>query len=158
MKGLAGGRNGAQNPGMPEPEFTLAHNPFVSWFLIFVTVAALFATAVNLRNARLWLLRATGRRAPGVVTRIELVTGPAGVLRRPLVAFTTGDGRQIVSAPVLYRKRTALDEGTAVTVSYLARKPDRIVVHGYDFRVREVVYAATGVAVAILVFTMYFRF
>ena len=107
-----------------------SHNPFVSWFFILLTVGALFATAVNLRNARLWLLRATGRRAPGVATRIELVTGPGGVPRRPLVAFTTGDGRQIVSAPVLYRKRTALAEGTAVA----------------------------GVAVAILVSTMYFHF
>jgi hypothetical protein len=143
---------------MPEPEFTLAHNPFVAWFLIFVTVAALFATAVNLRNVRLWLLRATGRRAPGVVTRIELVTGPTGVLRRPLITFTTGEGRQIVSAPVLYRPRTALTEGSAVTVSYAPRNPARVVVHGYDFRAREVVYAAAGVAVAIVVSTVYFHF
>jgi hypothetical protein len=144
---------------MPEPEFTLAHNPFLTWFFIVVTVAALFATAVNLRNVPLWLLRATGRRAPGVVTRIELVTGPTGaVLRRPLVAFTAGDGREIVSAPVLYRPRTALDEGSAVTVSYAPRNPARVVVHGYDFRAREVVFAAAGVAIAIVVSTMYFHF
>jgi hypothetical protein len=49
-------------------------------------------------------------------------------------------------------------DASPVTVSYVARDPDRIVVHGYDFRVREVVYAAAGVAVAILVSTMYFRF
>jgi hypothetical protein len=85
--------------------------------------------------------------------------GPTGtVLRRPLVAFTTGDGRQIVSAPVLYRPRTALSEGSAVTVSYAPRNPARPVVHGYDFRVREAVYATAGVAVAIAVSSVYFHF
>lgn len=156
---MPGGGNGAQNSRMPTEDFDLANNPFVAWFLIVVSVAALFATVVNLRNVRLWVLRATGRRARGVVTRIELVTGSTGkVLRRPLVAFTTGDGTQIVSAPVLYRPRSRLDEGSAVTVSYAPQNPNRIVVHGYDFRAREVVYAGAGVAVAIVIASRYFHF
>jgi hypothetical protein len=143
---------------MPEPDVDLAHQPAVAMFLIVAVVAALIATVINLRNVRLWLLRAAGKRAAGVVTRIEMVTGPAGpALRRPLVAFTTGDGREIITAPVVYRARTALREGSAVTVSYALRDPNRIVVHGYDFRTREPLYAALGLAVAIGISTAYFH-
>lgn len=143
---------------MPEPQVDLAHQPAVAWFLIVAVVAALFTTVINLRNVRLWLLRATGQRAAGVVTQIEMVPGSAGaVLHRPLVTFTTADGREISSGPVLYRPRIALAKGSVVTVSYTPRNPTRIVVHGYDFRTREAVYAALGVAVAIGISTAYFH-
>lgn len=126
------------------------------WFVVVAVLGALFTAAVNLRNVRLWLLRATGQRATGVVTGIEMVTDSAGaVLRRPKVAFTTGDGREIVSAPLLYRPRSRLAKGSPVIVSYARRNPTRLVVHGYDFRTREVVYAALGMVVAIVISTAY---
>lgn len=155
---MSGGGVDGHNPWVPPPEVDLAHQPAVAMFLIVVVVAALTSTMINLRNVRLWLLRATGERAAAVVTRIEMVPGrDGGMLRRPLVAFTTGDGREVVGAPMLYRPRTALGEGADVTVSYAPGNPTRMVVHGYDFRLREPVYAALGVVVAIGISVVYFH-
>ena len=79
------------------------------------------------------------------------------MLRRPIVAFTTSTGEQIVGSPVLYRKSAGLTKGAAVTVSYAAHNPARIVVHGFDFRYQEVVYALLGAAIAIGISMWYFK-
>src|SRR5690606_2944076 len=93
---------------------------------------------VNLRNARRWWLRLTGRRATGVVSRIEVVTSPNGeVLRRPVVRFRTSDGTEVESAPVMYRTSVPFDKGAQVGVSHSKRRPNRIAVHRYDVRKRE---------------------
>ena len=60
------------------------------------------------------------------------------------------------AAPVMYRKRLTLTKGAAVTVSYAPANKQRIVVHGYDFRVREVVYAILGLLVALVIGVGYF--
>jgi hypothetical protein len=144
---------------MPSDEnVDLAHQPAVAMFLVVVVFAALFATAVNLRNAGLWLRRLLGHRAYGVVEAIEMSTDSNGdVLRRPRVAFTTDKGERIVSAPAVYRTSTTLAKGMTVKVSYAPWKPVRIVVHGYDVRMREPLYAFLGVLVAVAVSTLYFR-
>jgi hypothetical protein len=127
--------------------------------LMFATVASLGMTLINLRNGRSWLVRVLGQRVPGVVTNIEIVTGNDGeVLRRPIVAFTTGDGQALESTPVVYRRRLSLAKGAPVSVSYVRRNPKRIVLHGYDFRVREPVYALLGVVIAVTIAVWYFDF
>jgi hypothetical protein len=121
-----------------------------------VSAAGFMTTLINLRNARLWLLRIGGRRASGVVSKIEFVTGANGeVLRRPVVAFSTRDGTEVVSAPVLYRESVRLDKGSAVDLSYARGRLTRIVVHGYDFRLREPIHATAGLGTAIIVGVTY---
>jgi hypothetical protein len=143
-------------PSSDNPD--VAHQPAVAFFLIMVTVAALAMTLINLRNARSWLLRVIGRRVSGVVANIEIVTSPTGeVLRRPTVAFTTEEGRQMVGAPVVYRESVVLAKGSPVIVRYARRNPSRMVVRGYDLRVREPVYAVLGVVIALCVATAYFK-
>jgi hypothetical protein len=146
------------NSAMPADGAGLAHHPAVAFALIMVSAAGFMTTLLNLRNARLWLLRIGGRRASGVVNKIEFVTGANGeVLRRPIVAFSTQDGAAVVSAPVLYRESVRLDKGSAVDLSYARGRPTRIVVHGYDFRLREPIYATAGLVTAVIIGVGYFK-
>lgn len=122
-----------------------------------VTVGGLTMTLINLRNARLWLLRISGRRASGAVENVEIATDPNGeVLRRPRVSFMTAEGRRMLVVPALFRVTTDLTNGTAVNVSYSRRNPDRVAVHGFDFRFREAVYAVLGLVVAASATALYF--
>jgi hypothetical protein len=115
-------------------------------------------TLVNLRNAGVWLLQVTGKRADGVVEAMELVTSEDfEPMRRPLVAFTTDRGERVVGRPALYRKSTSLAKGQPVPVRYAARNPARMVVPGFGFRYREPVYAGVGAIVAIAISVLYFR-
>jgi hypothetical protein len=136
----------------------LAHYPAVAFAMLFAIAGGLFMVIINLRNARLWLLRITGRRAQGVVNTIELVSDSDGsVLRRPIVTFTTSAGYQIVGSPVVYRKSVSLTRGAAVTVSYAAHNPTRMVVHGFDIRYQEMVYACLGAVIAVGISMWYFK-
>jgi hypothetical protein len=58
--------------------------------------------------------------------------------------------------PVVFRARSPIEIGTMVRVSYAARRPERMVVHGFDARTRELVYAAASLAIAIVVMVAYF--
>jgi Protein of unknown function (DUF3592) len=140
------------------PEFIFPEaGAALAWILIGASVAGMMTTLINLRNAGLWLLRIRGRRARGVVSAIEIVTGTNGeALRRPVITFTTEDGREVVGSPVLFRARMRFRKGSAVRVSYARRRPTRMVVHGYDFRLREPIYAAAGLAIAVGIFTTFF--
>lgn len=134
---------------------------FLALLLIFITITGPLiggmVTLMSLRNARLWLLRVCGRKASGVVSRVEIVTSPNGeVLRRPVVAFRTEDGSEVAGTPVLFRTSTHLSKGSPVEVSYSRRRPTRLVVHGYDFRRREVVYASIGLVIMISTGSVYF--
>lgn len=51
---------------------------------------------------------------------------------------------------------TPIVVGTSVRVSYAAKRPERMVVHGFDVRVREPVYAAASLAIAIAVTVAFF--
>jgi hypothetical protein len=156
--GLVTDAAGADNRGVPDDMVDLVHQPAVGWVMLFAVIGGLFMTIVNLRNARLWLLRITGRRAQGVVNAIELVSDSDGsVLRRPIVAFTTSTGDQILGSPVVYRTSTSLTKGVAVTVSYAASDPARMVVHGFDVQYREAVYACLGVVIAVGISISYFK-
>lgn len=136
----------------------LVYSPAVAWTLIFASVAGMMVTLANLRNARLWLLRIHGRQASGVVREIEIVTSPNGeVLRRPIVAFRVEEGTEVVSSPVLYRPRLRLHKGSTVHLSYARRRPTRMIVHGYDFRLREPIYAAVGLVIAVGIVATYLR-
>jgi hypothetical protein len=127
--------------------------------LVFATVASLGMTLINLRNGRSWWVRVLGQRAAGVVTNIEIVTGNDGeVLRRPIVAFTTVEGRALEGSPVVYRRKVPLAKGAPVSVSYVRRNPSRIVLHGYDFRMREPVYAILGLVITVVIAVWYFDF
>lgn len=136
----------------------LVYSPPVALTLIFVCVAGLLVTFVNLRNARLWLLLIRGRRATGVVRKIEIVTGSNDeVLRRPIVAFRVEEGTEVVSSPALFRPTLQLDKGSTVHLSYAPRRPTRIALHGYDFRLREPIYAAVGLVIAIGIAAIYIK-
>jgi hypothetical protein len=126
--------------------------------LTMATVASLIMTLINLRNGRSWLVRLLGQRAAGVVANIEMVTQPTGeVLRRPVITFTTADGRVVEGTPVVYRQSVSLRKGAPVSVSYVRRNPSRMVLHGYDFRLREPVYAVAGVVIAVVIAHWYFH-
>lgn len=123
-----------------------------------VSAAGGITALINLRNARRWWLRLTGRRATGVVARIEVVTSPNGeVLRRPVVRFRTVDGTEVESAPVMYRTSAPFDKGAQVGVSYSRRHPSRISVHSYDVRKREPVSAGLALLTSLVVLTVYFQ-
>lgn len=142
---------------MPQ-EGDLAHHPAVAFALIMVSAAGFITALINMRNVRQWLLRVAGRRASGVVDRIEVVTSSTGeVLRRPVVTFRTEDGTEVVSAAVMYRTSVPFAKGAEVVVSYARRRPGRIAVHGYDVRIREPVYAALGLLTAVVIGTVYFQ-
>lgn len=143
---------------MVSAEHELVYHPAVALTLIMVSAAALIAAVMSLRNAHLWLRLVTGRRASGVVTEIGIITSATGeVLRRPIVMFSTEDGTEVVTAPVLFRKSVQFAKGAAVTVSYVRRRPTRIVVHGYDFRLREPIFAVLALLTAIGIAATYFR-
>lgn len=135
-----------------------AHQPAVALILLMAVVGALFMTGVNLRNSRLWWLQLFGRRADAVVTLIEFAGGSTGAApRRPVVSFTTEEGEQVVTKPSLYRTSVAFTKGSLVKVSYAARNPSRIVVHGFDFRASEPVYAVVGLVIAAFIAKQYFK-
>jgi Protein of unknown function (DUF3592) len=135
----------------------LLHQPGFIMLMIGAVLLCLFATVISLRNARLWLLRLLGVGTPGVVESIEIVTDPNGeVLRRPLVAYTTKTGSPVRSTPIVFRSRSSLDVGANVNVHYNANRPERMIVEGFDVRVREMVYAALSFAVAIALVIVYF--
>jgi hypothetical protein len=79
-------------------------------------------------------------------------------LRRPVVAFTTARGERVVGKPALYRKSTTLAKGMTVPVRYAAGNPQRIVVPGFGFRYRELVFAIVGATIVCGVSTLYFGF
>jgi hypothetical protein len=139
-------------------DLALRHDPTVAYPLIMVTVIGFATALINLRNLDRWLIRLIGRRATGVVSDIEIVHPPTGeVLRRPVIAYTGLDGRPATGSPSVFRTRLTLEKGSPVRVSYLRRRPARLVVHGYDFRLREPVYAALGLALALYVGVAYFK-
>jgi hypothetical protein len=114
-----------------------------------MSVVGGFIVVIGLRNAGLWLLGLTGTRAGGTVDRIEINNGPVEPLRRPVISFTTRDGEQVPARPAVYRKRCKLAPGQRVSISYLRRNPQRIVIHGYDFRLREPMGSVAGVFVVV---------
>ncbi len=133
----------------------LWHQPAVGLIAAGIAVAALFVTIISLRNSRIWLLQLTGRRAAGVVRAMEIVTSPNGeVLRRPQVAYTVA-GDTVIASPLIFRTASKLDKGAEVEVRYAKTKPARMVVPGFGFRGRELVYAVGGIAVAIAVTVWY---
>ncbi len=135
----------------------LLHQPAMIVIMAGILLLCLFAAVVNLRNARLWMLRLRGTGTSGVVQAMEVVTDPNGeVLRRPRVAYTTPAGAAVTATPLVYRPRSALDVGASVRVRYAQRRPERMVVYGFDVRIREMVFAALSVAVAIAVIVGYF--
>jgi hypothetical protein len=152
---LARRTSGRDNPPVVT---SLAHQPAIAFFLIVVVVAGAFTAIANLRNAGVWLLQISGRRAEGVVESVEFAAGEKfETLRRPIVAFTTGRGERIVSRPALFRKSTALAKGMTVSVRYAASNPRRMVVPGFGFRYREPVYASIGATTAIAISVLYFQ-
>jgi hypothetical protein len=133
----------------------LWHQPAVGLIAAGIAVAGLFVTVISLRNSRIWLLQLTGRRAAGVVRAMEIVTSPNGeVLRRPQVAYTVA-GDTVVASPLIFRSASNLDKGSAVQVRYAKNKPARMVVPGFGFRRSELIYAVTGIAVAIAITVWY---
>jgi hypothetical protein len=144
---------------MPDDDITkvdLLHQPAVGMFMIGLLLGGLFMLVVNLRNARLWLLLLRGRRANGTVEAMEIATGTNEVLRRPRVAYTTAAGEPVVATPAVYRKKSRLQAGHRVRLSYAPGNPGRIAVHGFDFRPSEPVWATAGVVLAATVATLYF--
>ena len=134
----------------------LWHQPAVGLIAAGIAVAALFVTIVSLRNSRIWLLQLTGRRAAGVVRAMEIVTSPNGeVLRRPQVAYTVATGDTVIASPLIFRTASKLDKGSEVQVRYAKTRPARMVVPGFGFRSRELVYAVGGIAVAIAITVWY---
>ncbi|HKD96114.1 MAG TPA: DUF3592 domain-containing protein [Micromonosporaceae bacterium] len=121
----------------------------LAWVAVFMSVVGGFIVLVGLRNVGLWLLGLTGTRAEGVVERIEVSNGPLESTRRPVVSFTTREGHRVTARPALYRKRCKLATGQRVEVSYLGRNPQRMVIHGYDFRLREPATSVAGVLVTV---------
>jgi uncharacterized membrane protein YbhN (UPF0104 family) len=135
----------------------LLGEPGTVLILVCVLLLCLFSTVVNLRNARLWMLRLAGVSTSGVVDALEIVTDANGeVLRRPRVKYTTKDGMAIRATPMVFRATTPIAIGASVRVSYAAKRPERMVVHGFDFRVREPVYAAASLAIAIAIVAVYY--
>jgi len=134
----------------------LWHQPAVGLIAAGIALAALFVTIVSLRNSRIWLLQLTGRWATGVVRAMEIVTSPNGeVLRRPQVAYTVATGDAVISSPLIFRTASKLDKGSEVQVRYAKTRPARMVVPGFGFRSRELVYAVGGIAVAIAITVWY---
>jgi hypothetical protein len=130
--------------------------PGTGLILLCALLLCLFSTVVNLRNARLWMLRLAGVATSGVVDALEIVTNANGeVLRRPRVKYTTRDGRALRASPVVFRARSPIVIGTSVRVTYAVKRPERMVVHGFDFRAREPIYAAASLALAIAIVAMY---
>jgi Protein of unknown function (DUF3592) len=131
------------------------HQPAVGLIASGIAVAGLFVAIISLRNSRVWLLQVTGRRAPGVVRAMEIVTSPNGeVLRRPQVAYTVA-GDTVVASPLIFRTESKLDKGSAVQVRYAKNRPARMVVPGFGFRRSELIYAVAGIAVPIVVTAWY---
>lgn len=126
----------------PRPGYSLA------WLAMFGIAVGAFVVLVGLRNVGLWLLGLTGTRADGVVDRIEISNGPLDAARRPVISFTARDGRPFTARPAVYRKRCRLTAGERVRISYLGRNPGRIVIHGYDFRLREPATSIAGLLVS----------
>ena len=134
----------------------LWHQPAVGLIAAGIAVAALFVTVVSLRNSRVWLLQLTGHQAAGVVRAMEIVTSPNGeVLRRPQVAYTVDNGDTVVASPLIFRTASKLDAGSSVPVRYTKARPARMVVPGFGFRTRELVYAVGGIVIAIAITVWY---
>jgi hypothetical protein len=135
----------------------LMHQPAVMMIMIGVLLLCLFGAVVSLRNVGLWVLRLRGVQTLGVVEAMEIVTESNGeVLRRPRIAYTTKTGSPVRSTPVMFRPRSALETGATVQVRYAAERPERMVVAGFDVRIREIVYATAGIVAAIAVAIGYF--
>jgi len=133
------------------------HQPAMTMIMLGLVCLCLFSTVVNLRNVRLWMLRLAGVATSGVVDSLEIVTVSNGeVLRRPRVRYTTQTGAAVTAMPVVFRTKSPIEVGTMVRVSYAARRPERMVVHGFDARVRELVYAAVSLGVAIAAIVVFF--
>jgi hypothetical protein len=55
-----------------------------------------------------------------------------------------------VEAPsALYREKIKLGRGDHVRVSYNPRKPQKVAVHGYDFRLREPLGSIAGLLLSV---------
>jgi hypothetical protein len=144
------------DPSITGGQVDLMHQPGMVVIMIGLVLLCLFATVVNLRNARLWMLRIAGVGTAGVVDALEYVTEANGeVLRRPRVRYTTQDGAPVRAVPLVFRATSPIAIGTMVRLSYAAERPERMVVHGFDVRLREPVYAAASLAVAISLALVY---
>src|SRR5262249_20296364 len=98
-----------------EHKDSLLNLPGTTLIMLGLVLLSLFSTVVNLRNARLWMLRLAGVGTSGVVDALEIVTGANGeVLRRPFVKFTTRDGTNVRAAPVVFRATSPIVVGTPV--------------------------------------------
>jgi len=96
-------------------------------------------------------------RTIGIVEAIEVATDSNGdVLRRPRIRYTDTRGATVESTPVRFRTSSSLAVGSAVPVRYAPRRPERLVVGGFDIRAREIVYAALSLAAALAILIFYF--
>lgn len=132
--------------------YAVENNPVVRWFMAFASVGGVIVVLRGLRRIRVWMLLAAGTKAAATVTTIEYAgsNGERRPLRRPFVSFTTADGRQVTACPDYYRPRCAKAKGDAVEVRYDVRNPERVAVHGFDFRLADLVPVVAGVVVAVV--------
>jgi hypothetical protein len=144
------------DPSISDGHIDLMHQPGMVIIMIGLLLLCVFSTIVNLRNGRLWMLRLAGVATSGVVDALEYVTEANGeVLRRPRVRYTTQDGVPVRAVPLVFRATSTIAIGTTVRLSYAAERPERMVVHGFDVRLREPVYAVASLAVAISLALVY---
>ena len=132
--------------------YAVENNPVVRWLMAFASVGGVIIVIRGLRRIRSWMLLASGAKAAATVATIEYTgsNGERSPLRRPLVSFTTADGRQVTAAPAFYRPRCAKAKGDAVEIRYDARNPERVAVSGFDFRAADLVPVAAGILVAVV--------
>lgn len=131
--------------------FATENNPVVRWLMVFASVLGVIIAVRGLRRLPSWFLLMSGTKATAVVTKLEILgsNGEKRPLRRPFVAFTTADGRQVTASPAFYRPRCAKTTGDTVEVRYDARKPERVAVSGFDFRAGELVPVAAGILLTV---------
>jgi hypothetical protein len=141
-----------------DPEDDKAALDAIVFLLIAVQLIGIAVVGVNARNLRLWLRRLIGVRADATVTKIETTNDVRGTTQRPHVRFTTARGDVVDTASVLYRQRCAIAAGDAVGVSYRRLNPRQVAVHGYDFRLRELVGIALGIGIFVVAtYTIFYR-
>lgn len=127
-------------------------NPVVRWLMVFASGLGVIIAVRGLRRIPSWILLMSGTKAAATVTKVEIrgSNGERRPMRRPFVAFTTADGRQVTTSPAFYRPRCAKAAGEAVEVRYDARKPERVAVGGFDFQARELVPVAAGILLTVV--------
>jgi hypothetical protein len=132
--------------------YAVENNPVVRWFMAFASVGGVIIVLRGLRRIRICLLLASGAKTAATVTTIEYAgsNGERRPLRRPFVTFTTADGQQVTARPDFHRPRCAKAKGDAVEVRYDLRNPERVAVHGFDFRFADLVPIAAGILVTVV--------